>query len=78
MEILLNDKMIKLKNKDYFVASENPYYIGIIVNPSSDQWGKLVEAKSIEVKTGNSIKSFKIPYRIDVGENSIFFITAEE
>ena len=43
----------------------------------SDLWSYMVGAGKVECKIENEIRKYLIPYRIDVGENSIFFITAD-
>lgn len=74
MEILFGDKHHKLEKEKYFVVSEEPLYYGIIINPSSEVWSYMVESHSIKSDIDGKISEYSIPYRIDVGENTIFFI----
>ncbi len=73
MEILFDDE--KFEPDNYFIASKDPYYIGIIINPSSRYWELFVNSKEVIINNNGDKKAFKISYRIDVGENSIFFLT---
>ncbi len=77
MEILYNNKKVEFNEKEYFIASRKPLYYGVIISPSSDIWSYMVESGKVECKIENTNKKYSIPYRIDVGENSIFFITSE-
>ena len=77
MEILFGNKYEKLTEGKYFTASNEPLYYGIIVNPSTELWSYMVENHSIKCKINGKISEYSIPYRIDVGENSIFFIISE-
>jgi hypothetical protein len=74
MEILYNNKKAEFSEKEYFIASQEPLYYGLIINPSSDLWSYMVEFDQVECKINNKTEKYSIPYRIDVGENSIFFI----
>ncbi|WP_298407444.1 hypothetical protein [Ferroplasma sp.] len=77
MEVLYGNKKINLVEKEYFMASSEPLYYGLIVNPSSDLWSYMVKANNIVCNFNKSTEKYAIPYRIDVGENSIFFVTPE-
>lgn len=78
MEILFGNKHEKLTEGKYFIASADPLYYGLIVNPSSELWGFMVENHSIKTDIDGDLQEYAIPYRIDVGENSIFFIKPGE
>ena len=78
MEILFGDKHQKLDKEKYFVASKEPLYYGLIINPSSELWSYMVESHSIKSNIDGKILEYSIPYRIDVGENTIFFIKLME
>ena len=57
-----------------FVASETPFFIGIILKPSEKCWMHL--KKSREVMLGGKGEAvFAIRFNIDVGENTIFFLS---
>jgi hypothetical protein len=75
MDISYENKKVTLGEEEYFVASKDPLYYGLIINPSSELWGYMVEARDIECTVNNKLEKYNIPYRIDVGENSLFFIT---
>ena len=77
MEILYSNKKAEFGEKEYFIASHEPLYYGLIISPSSDLWSYMLGAGKVECKIENEIRKYLIPYRIDVGENSIFFITAD-
>jgi len=75
MKISYNNKKAEFSEKEYFIASQEPLYYGLIINPSSDLWSYMVESDKVECTIKNKTERYSIPYRIDVGENSIFFIT---
>jgi hypothetical protein len=77
MEIIFGNKYERLTEEKYFLASADPVYYGLIVNPSSELWGYMVENRSIKSDISGALQDYNIPYRIDVGENSIFFIKPE-
>lgn len=58
-----------------FIASEEPLYIGIIIKPEPGIWEELMDSELAYIHTSEGIKETKIGYRIEVGENSIFFVT---
>lgn len=65
---------------NYFVASRNPVYIGVLLKPSRGIWEYLKNNDSVILKLGDEERYFtmKLKYRIEVGENSIFFLNPEE
>ncbi|WP_337860086.1 hypothetical protein [Ferroplasma sp.] len=77
MEVLYNNNKTEIDEKGFFIASRNPLYYGLIVNPSSDLWSYMVQTNMVECVVEKKKEKFTIPYRIDVGENSIFFIKPE-
>jgi hypothetical protein len=77
MEVLYNNKKIEIGKNEFFIASKEPLYYGIIVNPSSGLWSYMVQEKIVECIIDGKKENFSIAYRIDVGENSIFFIKPE-
>ena len=77
MKILFGDKQDELDEDKYFIASKEPLYYGLIISPSTELWGDIVKAHSIQCNIHQRMAEYSIPYRIDVGENSIFFITPE-
>lgn len=64
--------------ENWFTASENPLYIGVIVKPSPGLWELLSRKKSVLLERDDSSAQYAIPYRMEVGENSIFFLTPRE
>ncbi|WP_393971816.1 hypothetical protein OXIME_000402 [Oxyplasma meridianum] len=67
------------ENPDVFIASESPLYLGIIMKPSKGVWEYLKNSSEMVLCRHNNEKcaSFTIPYKIEVGENTIFFIQPE-
>ncbi len=62
-----------------FVASMSPLYLGLIIKPSAGLWEHLKSADRIDLgKSGVDPVEFKIAYRIEVGENTIFFVTPSD
>lgn len=64
--------------ENWFTASANPLYIGIIAKPSPGLWEYLSRSKSVILESDGPEGEYKISYRIEVGENSIFFLTPKE
>jgi len=64
------------ENPDIFVASEAPLYLGIILKPSKGFWEYLKNSSEVVLcrENAKNCASFTIPYKIEVGENTIFFI----
>lgn len=63
--------------ENFFLASSAPLYIGVIARPSSPLWVQLSASRSGVVEIDGTPMEFSIPYRIEVGENSIFFLKPE-
>lgn len=73
------EKEISGKVDSYFVASRNPFYIGIIMKPSSGVWEILKSSSTANLRVeGKNICEYEIPYKIEVGENTIFFLKPAE
>lgn len=74
------------KGKEYraelgrcFVASSNPFYLGIPVKPSTGAWEYLKSASEVHlVGQESKLLKFDIKYKIEVGENTIFFLSPDE
>lgn len=64
---------------NYFVASRNPFYLGLIIKPSLSVWEILKESSEVNLRLedGRMIE-FEIPYKIEVGESTIFFVKPTE
>lgn len=58
----------------WFIASENPLYIGIILPPGPDLWADVSTSKSLEINFKDETGKFAVKQRVEVGENSIFFL----
>jgi hypothetical protein len=67
----------KVKTDHYFVASDEPLFIGLIISPSEKLWPYMKNADSVILEIGMVSYSFRIPYKIEVGRNSIFFVSPE-
>ncbi len=77
MKILSSNEgeKIEFPVENWFIASENPLYVGIIIKPSPGLWELLSRSKNVLMQKDDSTTQYSIPYRIEVGENSIFFLT---
>lgn len=65
--------------EDFFIASNNPLYLGLIIKPSTGVWEILKSSSHANVRVnGEKILEFEIPYKIEVGENTIFFARPSE
>ncbi len=57
-----------------FVASDTPFFIGVILKPSDPSWARF--KKSHEIILGGRVEAeFSIKYNIDIGESTIFFLS---
>lgn len=70
----INEKVLKEEIKDYFIASRSPLYIGVILPPSKGLWTHMKSGNNVVVEVNKLSTEFLIPYRIEVGENTIFFL----
>lgn len=63
-----------------FVASIEPPYLGILMKPSPFQWEEIMEEGFVRMSFQDRDKVFdlKVKYRIEVGENTIFFVTSDQ
>ena len=67
------------KVEDFFIASRNPFYLGIIMKPSTGVWEILKSSSTTNLNVdGDKTLEFEISYKIEVGENTIFFIKPAE
>ncbi len=60
---------------NYFVASDKPFFLGLIIEPSAGLWAYLKNNAEIVIEYSGKSANFKVPYKIEVGRNTIFFIT---
>ncbi len=63
-----------------FVASVEPPYIGILMKPSPYQWEEIMEEGFVRLSFTEEdvVFDLKVKYRIEVGENTIFFVTSDQ
>ncbi|MEM0157352.1 MAG: hypothetical protein QXN26_04720 [Thermoplasmataceae archaeon] len=73
-----NSGRIREKLENHFIASQNPLYIGIILKPSHGAWIRMSRAKTVVLEIDGKPGEYSVPYRIEVGENSIFFLKPRE
>jgi hypothetical protein len=73
-----NNGKVREKLENHFIASQNPLYIGIILKPSHGAWIRMSRAKAVVLEIDGKPGEFSVPYRIEVGENSIFFLKPRE
>ena len=73
-----NNGKVREKLENNFIVSQNPLYIGIILKPSNGAWIRMSRAKTVVLEMEGKPLEFSIPYRIEVGENSIFFLKPRE
>lgn len=71
------------KRKEYlvdkwFIASESPQYIAIVTKPSPGLWEHLSQSKEAVLELDGKSYNYNIPYRIEVGESTIFFVTPSD
>ncbi len=64
--------------EDAFIASTSPYYLGLALRPSPGLWEFLKSGGKPVVETDAGTFSFRVEFSIDVGENTIFFLSPEE
>ncbi|MCL4345475.1 MAG: hypothetical protein M1375_01600 [Candidatus Thermoplasmatota archaeon] len=67
----------EIGKNNIFIGSEEPVYIGIILKPEPGVWEELMDADSFNIHFKDMVIEVRIGYRIEVGENSIFFVTSE-
>ena len=72
-----NGKTNEEKLTNVFVASEDPPYVGLILKPGVGIWEYLKDHDDLIFNLHDGSVTAAIKYRIDVGENSIFFLTSE-
>lgn len=70
-------KKEKVSIDHYFIASDEPLFIGLIISPSERIWSRMKNVDSAILEIGGKSYSFKIPYKIEVGRNSIFFVSPD-
>ena len=63
-----------------FTASVEPPYMGILMKPSPFQWEEIMEEGFVRLSFPGQDMVFdlKVKYRIEVGENTIFFVTGDQ
>ena len=63
-----------------FIASIEPPYMGILMKPSPFQWEEIMEEGFVRLSFPGQdmVLDLKVKYRIEVGENTIFFVTSDK
>jgi hypothetical protein len=74
----LDGKAISEKLVNTFTASVEPPYFGVILKPGTGIWEYMKNHDDLILNQGPRSVTTCIKYRIDVGENSIFFLTSED
>ncbi len=74
----IDGQKVEYPVENFFKASESPLYLGVIAKPSPGLWELLSRSKAVLVVTDDLPITYRISYRIEVGENSIFFLTPKE
>ena len=67
-----------ISREGWFIASRDPFYIGIILPPDPGLWALLSSSKEITVSISGETRKFSVRQRIEVGSNSIFFLKLED
>lgn len=70
-----NGKVNEETVEDAFVASSEPFYIGLALNPSPGLWEFLKSGKRPAIEVENKLSNYKVEFSIDVGENTLFFLS---
>lgn len=67
------------QNPDIFIASGSPLYLGLVLKPSKGLWEYLKNSSELVLCHGHkeNCAVMSIPYKIEVGENTIFFLKPE-
>ena len=63
-----------------FISSIEPPYMGILMKPSPFQWEEIMEEGFVRLSFPGQdmVLDLKVKYRIEVGENTIFFVTSDK
>ncbi|MHB8396333.1 MAG: hypothetical protein ACYDAZ_03605 [Thermoplasmataceae archaeon] len=72
------DGKVARQLENVFIASVKPPYLGVICSPADPSWQTLQSMKKVLVSSDGRESPFIIEYRIDVGENTIFFLKPED
>lgn len=60
-----------------FYASKEPEFLGVMIKPSKGLWEYLKASRKPLLEINGRAKEYSVKYYIDVGENTIFFLTPE-
>ncbi len=71
-------KTFRREVEKYFIASEEPLFLGIILSPSDPMWVDMKNSSEVILEAGDMAYSCSIPYKIEVGSNTIFFARVQE
>lgn len=61
--------------EDAFIASEEPYYVGLGIRPSPGLWEFLKAGKKPAIEIAGKTSEYRVEFSIDVGENTLFFLS---
>ncbi len=75
---LVNARRKEFPVEKWFKASESPLYVALITKPSPGLWEFLSQSKEVVMELDGKSYNFRIPYRIEVGESTIFFATPSD
>ncbi|MHB1439352.1 MAG: hypothetical protein ACYCSO_00960 [Cuniculiplasma sp.] len=66
-------------NATAYVVSQEPLYLAVIIKPQPGIWDELMDQDVMFIRdsSGMDVES-NIKQRIEVGENSIFFVTSQD
>lgn len=63
-----------IESGKWFIASSDPFYVGVILPPEPGFWAAIASSKNISIDFDGETLRFKVDQRIEVGSNSIFFL----
>ncbi len=61
--------------EDAFIASSEPYYLGLALRPSPGLWEFLKSGKAPSIESESGVVQYSVEFSIDVGENTMFFLS---
>ncbi len=71
-------KRIDERVENAFVASKSPFFLCLVIPPGKGLWEFLKSGGKPFVETGGEVNRYSTSYVIDVGENTLFFLTPLE
>lgn len=61
---------------DAFIASSEPFYLGLAVRPSAGLWEFLKSGGNPVIESDGKASEYRAEFSIDVGENTLFLMSA--